>query len=541
LILIRKDTKKNGFFKKNRIFAKILYQPYKIMSEVKVPKKPGFQRFLDGVEVVGNKLPHPAMLFALFALIIIAISHIASSLGVSVRLPGAEEDTYVRGVGIAYIFTNAVSNFVNFAPLGTVLVAMLGVGVAEHTGLISALLRKIMLGSSKKMITFVVVFVGIFSSVAENAGYLIVIPLGAAIFYAVGRHPLAGLAAAFFGVSAGFAANIVLTLSDVILAGITEQAARMVDPDIVVLATVNYFFMIVATLLLTIVGYYVTEKIVVPKLGEYKPDGEIDIADISSELSAEEKRGLRIAGWSFLGAIAFLLLLILPESAPLRNPETGAILDRGAPFMGGLVAVIMILFLAPALGFGIGAKKIKSNKDVVNSMTKSMQSMGAYLVLAFFAAQFINYFAHSNLGVVLSMNGSNFLQNIGLTGIPLILSFILLCAFLNMFMGSTSAKWLIMAPIFVPMFMELGYDPAFTQLIFRVGDTVTNIITPMMSFFALVVVFAEKYDKNAGIGTIISMMLPYSIITLLVLSVALIIWYLTGLPIGIGGYIHLPY
>jgi len=508
--------------------------------KMKVPKKPGFQRFLDGVEVAGNKLPHPAMLFALFALIIIVISHIAAAMGVSVRLPGAEVDTYVRGVGIAYIFTNAVSNFVNFAPLGTVLVAMLGVGVAEHTGLISALLRKIMLGSSKKMITIVVVFVGIFSSIAENAGYLIVIPLGAAIFYAIGRHPLAGLAAAFFGVSAGFAANISLTLSDVILAGITEQAAQMIDPDIVVLATSNIFFMWAATIILTIIGYFVTEKIVVPKLGEYKPDGEIDVADISSELSVEEKRGLKFAGWSFLGAVAFLLLLVLPESAPLRNPETGAILDRDAPFMGGLVAVIMILFLAPALGFGIGSKTIKGNKDVVNSMTKSMQSMGAYLVLAFFAAQFINYFAHSNLGVVLSMNGSVFLQNTGLTGVPLILSFVLLCAFLNMFMGSSSAKWLIMAPIFVPMFMQLGYDPAFTQLAFRVGDTVTNIITPMMSFFALVVVFAEKYDKNAGIGTIISMMLPYSLIALLGLSAALIIWYLTGLPIGIGGYIHLP-
>jgi aminobenzoyl-glutamate transport protein len=364
--------------------------------------------------------------------------------------------------------------------------------------------------------------------------------LGAAIFYAIGRHPLAGLAAAFFGVSAGFAANISLTLSDVILAGITEQAARMIDPEIVVLATSNLFFMWAATIILTIIGYFVTEKIVVPKLGEYKPSGDIDVADISSELSAEEKRGLKFAGWSFLGAVIFILLLVLPESAPLRNPETGAILDRHAPFMGGLVAVIMILFLAPALGFGIGSKTIKSNKDVVNSMTKSMQSMGAYLVLAFFAAQFINYFAHSNLGVVLSMNGSVFLQNIGLTGVPLIISFVLLCAFLNMFMGSSSAKWLIMAPIFVPMFMDLGYDPAFTQLAFRVGDTVTNIITPMMSFFALVVVFAEKYDKNAGIGTIISMMLPYSLIALLGLSAALIVWYLTGLPIGVGGYIHLP-
>jgi len=518
---------------------------------MKVTKKPLFQRFLDGVEVAGNKLPHPAMLFAIFALIIMLISHIAYLVGTSVILQSVDKtsgelvDSTVTAVslltreGIAYIFTHAVRNFVNFAPLGTVLVAMLGVGVAEHTGLISALLRKIMLGSSKKIITLVVVFVGIFSSIAENAGYLIVIPFGAAVFYAIGRHPLAGLAAAFFGVSAGFCANVVPTLSDVILAGISQEAAHLVDPAVTVLPTSNLYFMIMATFLLTGIGYYVTEKIVVPKLGEYKPHGEIDNSDISAALSPEEKRGLRFSGWSFLGAVVFLLLLLLPENAPLRNAETGSLFVN-APFMIGLVPVIMILFLAPALGFGIGARKIKSNKDVVAAMTKSMQSMGAYLVLAFFAAQFINYFSYSNLGIVLSVNGANFLQNAGFTGIPLILSFIVLCAFLNMFMGSTSAKWIIMAPIFVPMFMQLGYDPAFTQLAFRLGDTVTNIITPMMSFFALVVVFAEKYDKNAGIGTIISMMLPYSIVALLALSGALIIWYLTGFPIGLGGGILLP-
>ena len=504
-------------------------------------KKPIFQRFLNGVEVVGNKLPHPALLFGIFALIVMGISHIAYLMGTSVNLATGETVPAVSLLtrdGIAYIFSNTVKNFVNFAPLGTVLVAMLGVGVAEHVGLISALLRKIMLGTSKSLITLVVVFVGIFSSIAENAGYLIVIPIGAAIFYAIGRHPLAGLAAAFFGVSAGFCANITITLSDVILAGISQEAARLVDPAAVVLPTSNLYFMIVATFLLTIVGYFVTEKIVVPKLGEYKPEGEIIDTDISSELSAEEKRGLKFAGWYFIGAIAFLLLLLLPPGAPLRNAETGS-LFMGSPFMTGLVPVIMILFIAPAIGFGIGAKKIKSSRDIVTAMTKSMQSMGGYMVLAFFAAQFINYFSYTKLGVILSVNGAHLLQNAGFTGIPLILSFILLCAFLNLFMGSTSAKWVIMAPIFVPMFIQLGYDPSFTQLAFRLGDTVTNIITPLMSFFALVVVFAEKYDKKAGIGTLISMMLPYSIVALIVLAGALVIWYLTGLPIGLGGSIHL--
>ena len=520
------------------------------MSETIENKKSVFQRFLNGVEVVGNKLPHPAILFAVFALITMAISHIAYLTGINVTLQSVNVDTneitdstvsavsLLTREGIAYIFTNAVKNFVGFAPLGTVLVAMLGVGVAEQVGLISALLRKIMLGASKNIITIMVVFVGIFSSIAENAGYLIVIPFGAAVFYAVGRHPLAGLAAAFFGVSAGFSANISITLSDIILASISQEAAHLVDPSVVVLPTSNLYFMIVSTFILVGLGYFITEKIVIPKLGTYKPEGELADTNIAGELTADEKRGLRFAGWFFLGAVAFLALLLLPPSAPLRNAETGA-LFVGSPFMTGLVPVIMTLFLSPAIGFGIGSKNIKNNKDLVTAMTKSMQTMGGYLVLAFFAAQFINYFSYSKLGVILSVNGAHFLQNVGFTGIPLILSFILLCAFLNMFMGSTSAKWVIMAPIFVPMFMHLGFDPAFTQLAFRVGDSVTNIITPLMSFFALVVVFAEKYDKKAGIGTLISMMLPYSILALLAWSLLLVIWYLTGFPIGLGGKIYL--
>jgi len=504
-------------------------------------KKSLLQRFLDRVERVGNKLPHPAILFGIFALITMVISHISYITGVSVNLTNGETVPAVSLLtrdGVAYIFTNAVRNFVMFAPLGAVLVAMLGVGVAEQVGLISALLRKLMLGTSRSLITIMIIFVGIFSSIAENAGYLIVIPFGAAIFYAVGRHPLAGLAAAFFGVSAGFSANITITLSDVILSSISQEAAHMADPLAVVLPTGNLYFMIVSTFILVVLGYFITEKIIVPKLGDYKPEGDIADANFSSELTDDEKRGLRFSGWSFIGAVGFLLLLLLPPSAPLRNAETGS-LFVGSPFMTGLVPVIMLLFITPAIGFGIGARKIKNDKDIVSAMTKSMQSMGAYLVLAFFAAQFINYFSYSKLGVILSVNGAHFLQNVGFTGIPLILSFILLCSFLNLFMGSTSAKWVIMAPIFVPMFMHLGYDPSFTQLAFRVGDSVTNIITPLMSFFALVVVFAEKYDKKAGIGTLISLMLPYSILALIVWSLLLVVWYLTGLPIGLGGSIYL--
>ena len=521
-----------------------------VMLNTKKNKKPAFQRTLDGIERVGNKLPHPATLFAIFALITMAISHIAYLAGVFVTYQGVDmatgeiTDANVQVIslltreGIAYLFTSAVTNFVGFAPLGTVLVAMLGVGVAEHVGLLSALIKKSMLGSSKRVITFMVIFVGLISNLASEIGYLVVIPLGAAIFYAVGRHPLAGLAAAFFGVSAGYAANMVVTINDILLSSISQEAARLVDPTAVVSPTSNLYFMFVSTLILASLGYVITEKIIIPKLGAYKPEGDVADVNISAELTADEKRGLRFSGWFLLAAVAFLLVLLIPPSAPLRNAETGSLLT-GSPFMAGLVPVIMLVFLVPAIGYGIGTKSIRKDKDVIASMSKSMQTMGAYMVLAFFAAQFIAYFNYSKLGVILSVNGALFLQNVGFTGIPLILTFILLSAFLNLFMGSSSAKWVIMAPIFIPMFMQLGYDPAFTQVAYRVGESVTNIITPLMSYFALIVVFAEKYVKKTGIGTIISLMLPYTIFALLVWSLLLVIWYLTGLPIGLGGGIYL--
>jgi len=511
------------------------------MSKTKKSKKSLFQRFLDGVEIAGNKLPHPATLFIIFVLIIIVISHITYLAGVSVTQQSnltVSAISLLTREGVAYMFTSVVSNFVGFAPLGTILVAMLGVGVAEHFGLISALIKKLMLGTPKGVITLMVIFVGLFSNVASDTGYIVVIPLGAAIFYAVGRHPLAGLAAAFFGVSGGFAANVVIATTDILLSGITQETARLVDPSVEVIPTSNYYFMFVSTFMLTALGYFVTEKIIEPRLGTYKPDENITDVNISNEFTDDEKRGLRFAGYFFIGIVAFLLILSIPSFSPLRNAETGSLV-AGSPLMRGLVPIIMLLFITPAIGYGIGTKQIRKDKDIINAMAKSMQTMGGYLVLAFFAAQFINFFSYSNLGVILSVKGAFFLQNVGFTGIPLIIAFILLTAFLNIFIGSASAKWAIMAPIFVPMFMQLGYDPSFTQLAYRVGDSVTSIITPLLPYFALIIVFAEKYDKKASLGTIISLMLPYSMLALLFWTLFLIVWYLTGLPIGLGGSIYM--
>jgi len=519
------------------------------MSNTTKIKKPLFQRFLDAVEVAGNKLPNPAILFAILAAIVMVISHIAYLMEASVTMPAygvnperdVEAFSLLTSKGVAYMFTSMVSNFVGFAPLGIILVVMLGVGVAENVGLFSAMLRKTMLGASKKMVTVMVIFVALFSNVASDVGYVVVIPLGAAIFYAVGRHPLAGLAAAFFGVSGGFAANIILSTQDFLLTGITQQVVGYE-----VLPTANWYFLFVSTFLLTGLGYFITEKIIIPRLGEYKSgeDAEID-NNIAEALTAEERKGLKYAGWFLLGITVCLLALILPPGSPLRNPDTGSLLV-GAPLMRGLVPIIMLLFLAPAIGYGIAVKKIKDSKDVVTAMTKSLQTMGGYMVLAFFAAQFIEYFKVSHLGDILAVNGAEFLTGIGFTGIPLILCFIVLTAFINIFVGSAAAKWAMMAPIFLPMFMApgiagegIGYDPTFVQLAYRIGASVTNIITPLLPYFALILVFAQKYEKKASIGTIISLMLPYSLIALLVWSLFLVIWYFTGLPIGLGGSIYL--
>lgn len=436
--------------------------------------------------------------------------------------------------GIRKMVSQAVSNFTSFAPLGTVLVAMLGVGVAEGTGLIQASLRKLVLSTPKRWITAVVVFAGVMSNIASDAGYVVLVPLGALVFLSFGRHPLAGLAAAFAGVSGGFSANLLVGPTDALLSGITQPAAQMMQANYSVPATSNFYFLFVSTFVITIVGTYVTEKIIEPRLGEYKGSAVATM----DKVTAEENRGLKWAGISILIYVIIILLLLLPQNGVLRNPETGSILE-GSPFINGIVTLIALLFLIPGIAYGIASGTVKNDKDVVDAMSKAMASMGGYLVLAFVAAQFVNYFTWTNLGTILAVNGAKFLSNTGMTGITLIIGFIIVTAFINLFIGSASAKWAIMAPIFVPMLMQLGYTPEFTQVAYRIGDSTTNIISPLMSYFAVIIAFAKKYDEKIGIGTLVSTMLPYSLMFLVFWSVLLIIWFLLGLPIGPGAFIRM--
>jgi len=491
-----------------------------------------FNKFLNITEKAGNALPHPATLFALFAVAVLIFSGIATWLEWEAIHPATKE--LVKPVnllskdGLHRIMLELVDNFTGFAPLGIVLVAMLGIGIAESSGLIGAGIRLIVLKSPKNMLTFVLVFAGILSNMASDVGYVLLIPLAGVIFLAVGRHPIAGMAAAFSGVSGGFSANLILGTIDPLLAGLSTEAAQIIDPNYVVNPTANYYFMVVSTFVIAIAGTLVTEKIIEPRLGKYK--GDVDPENIE-RLSKQEKKGVIWAGISCLILVAIALWGLLPEHGFLKG-EDGTVLR--SPFIKGIIFVLVMFTMVPGLVYGFITKKFKSDADVMKGMTDSIKTLASYVVLVFFAAQFVAFFKWSNLGIILAINGANALMSANIGIIPLILLFILLSGVINLAMGSASAKWAIMAPIFIPMFMLMGYSPELSQVVYRIGDSVTNIISPMMSFFALIIAYFYKYDKNAGIGTIVATMIPYTFAFFLLWSVLIIAWVLLGLPLGPG-------
>jgi len=436
--------------------------------------------------------------------------------------------------GLRWMYTHIMSNFVTFPPLGYALTAMIGIGIAEGSGLFSAMIRALVLNAPTRLITAAIVLAGVLSSIGEGVGYVILIPLGAMIYHAIGRHPIAGLAAAFCGVSGGFCANVMLGANDTILAGLSEAAAQIIDPAAKVNPAVNYYFMAVSTLLITAIGTWITEKIVEPRLGEYTGSAKNTSVE---QLTSREKAALIGALVGLIAIVAVLAFTIVPSGAVLRNPDNDGVLD--SPFFAGIIVAILLFFLVPGLIYGLIAGTIRSDKDLIKHITASMIPLTNYIVLVFFAAQFVYFFKYSRLGIIMAIHGAEFLKNIGLTGIPLIVAFVLLSGFINLFMGSASAKWAIMAPVFVPMFMILGYNPALTQVAFRIGDSSTNLITPMMSYFALIVAFSQKYDEKYGIGTVIATMLPYTIFFLIFWTAMLCLWMALNLPLGPAGPLYL--
>ena len=507
-----------------------------------------FAAVLNGVERAGNKLPHPILLFGILTAGIILLSALCAWLGVSASGPMVDPQTLelteqtVSAVsllsreGIVYLLTHMVKSFVEFAPLGVVLVTMLGVGCAEGSGFLSAALKKMVSITPKRMITPVIVFLGVMSNIASDVGYVLLVPIGALVFQACGRHPLAGLAAAFAGVSGGFSANLLIGALDPMMAGISTEAASMIQTDYVVHAPANWYFMMASTLLIVLIGTLVTDRMVEPRLGVYR-ETKTTLLHMEN-LNQNESLGLRAGLITLLVLIALLVVLAIPAGSVLRNPETGS-LSQNSPLINGLIPIIALLFFIPSVVYGRVAGIYKSHRAVCSQLEENMSSMGSYIALIFICAQFVSCFNYSKLGTILAFKGADFLRTLGASGPVLMLLFILFTALVNLLMGSATAKWTILAPVFVPIFMLLGYAPELTQAAYRIGDSCTNLISPLMPYFAMVVVCAQKYDKSLGIGTLVSTMLPYSLLFLLGWSVLLVIWMVTGLPLGPGAELYI--
>ncbi|KOS64764.1 AbgT family transporter [Lysinibacillus agricola] len=506
------------------------------MQHEKTQKKSFVNKMLDIIERTGNKLPDPITLFVIMALLVLVFSWVLDAMGVSAVKPGTNETIEVVNLlsreGLILIVTQMQSNFTGFPPLGLVIVSMIGIGLAEQTGLISAIMKKTVMSAPQKLIVPVIILTGLVGNLAADAAFIILPPVAALIFMSVGRNPLAGLIVTYAAVAGGFSANLLISSLDVLLLGITESAAHIVDPDYTGRATMNYYFLIASTFLLIFIGTWVTKKFTEPRFGDYK--GEISVLE---PLTPLEMRGLR---WAAIVAIIYSAIIaytVIPSNGLLRDPETGGFLN--SPFMTGIVPIMLFFFLLPALAYGIAAKEVKSDKDVAEKIFKSIADMSSFIVLAFVASQMIAYFNWSNIGSIVAIKGAEFLQALNFTGLPMIIGFVIICAFVNLLIASASAKWALLAPIFVPMFMYLDYSPAVTQVAYRVGDSITNPITPMLAYFAILLAFARRYDKNIGIGTLISALFPYTIFFAIGWIILFAIWFLLGLPLGPGDYIYL--
>ena len=496
-------------------------------------------RVLDAIERVGNRLPDPAVLFLILMLATWVVSAVMSGMSFQEIDPRSGEPVAISnllsGASLTEFMATMVRTFVNFAPLGVVLVAMLGLGVAEHTGFINAMLRAILGFTPRFLLTPALIAVGILSHVAVDAGYVLVIPLGAVIFYAAGRHPLAGIAAAFAGVSGGFSATFFVPSSlDPMLAGITQEAAGILAPGTGVNPLNNYWFTTASTALVVAVGWFLTDRVIEPRLKGTAVDGDATGMPVMEPLAAAEKRGL-VAATAAMGlAIVLFVLTLIPENTPWAAPAEGLapgtqpLLAFTAPLMQSIVALIFLFFLIPGVVYGYVSGSVKSHRDVIAGMSKAMSGMGYYIVMAFFA------FSQSNLGVLLAIKGANALESMGLHMSLTVVGIVLLSSLVNLLVGSASAKWALIGAVMVPMLMQAGVSPDLTQAAYRVGDSSTNIITPLLPYFPLIVVFCQKYVKSAGVGTLLALMLPYSLTLLVTWTLFLVGFWALGIPLGVG-------
>ncbi|MCB9141258.1 MAG: AbgT family transporter [Anaerolineales bacterium] len=529
-------------------------------------------KLLDAVERIGNKVPHPVLMFSYLIVGVILLSAILALLNVSVTeeiavpvpvsatpdfyedlaqytLSGTsnqdihfeiqEQTIPVKSLlsidGIRFLFTSFVVNFQGFGALAVTLIAMMGAGAAEVAGLMAALIRKLVKVAPRSLIVYLIVLVGVLSSVASDAGYLILIPLGAAAFLAVGRHPVAGLAAGFGGVAAAFMANLVPTPTDAMLFEITNEAIGLVGGTSISI-TADYFFQAASAIMLTVVIGFVIVHVVEPRLGKYDPAdaGEPEQAHAADEVDPElEARGLRRAGLAFLVVIGVVLLATLPPGAPLRDPETGAIIGQ-TPFMSSMLFIVMLCFFVPGVAYGSAIGKYNSANDVIAAVVKTFAGLGGLIFMLLMISQFIAYFNYSNIPSVIATALADWLGHAGIPAIPLLIGFILVIVVLDFIIPGTLAKWAIFAPIFVPLFIRLGVPAQTVFAAYRVGDSPVNTLTPLMVYFPVIVIFAQRYQKKSGVGSLVALMLPIAAVVLVAWLAMFILWFILGIPLGPG-------
>jgi len=531
-------------------------------------------KLLDTVERVGNKVPHPVLMFAYLIGGIIVLSSVLSLMGVSVteeiavpvpveKTPDFYEDVSaytlsghsgyedvkyeikehtiaVRSLldldGIRFLFTSFVTNFQGFGALAVTLIALMGAGTAEVGGLMAALIRKLVTVAPKAIIAFLIVFVGVLSSVASDAGYLILIPLGAAAFMAVGRHPIAGLAAGFGGVAAGFMTNLIPTPTDAMLYGITNEVLAMGGGSEELSITADYYFQAFSAIFLTVVIGFVIVKFVEPRLGKYNPSeaGDPSQAAAADALDpALEARGLKRAGLAFLGVLVVVLLATLPPGAPLRDPESGAIIGQ-TPFMSSLLFIVMLCFFIPGIAYGTATGAYKNANDVIGAVVKTFSGLSGMIFMLLMIAQFIAYFNYTNMPAVIATALAGWLGQAGIPAIPLLIGFIFVILVLDFIIPGALAKWAIFAPIFVPLFVSLGIPAQTLFAAYRVGDSPANTLTPLLVYFPVIVAFAQRYQKSAGVGSVVALMLPVAVVVGIAWTLLLIGWILLGIPLGPG-------
>ncbi|MFP5098846.1 AbgT family transporter [Staphylococcus equorum] len=497
-------------------------------------------RFLNIVEKVGNRLPDPSILFFLMCVGLAILTWVVSLFQISVKHPGTGDTIAIKSIlskdGLSMILNDAIKNFSEFPALGLVLAVMLGIGVAEKTGYFDKLMIQVVHKAPKNFIVPVIIIIGIIGNAAGDAAPIVLPPLAAMVFIKLGYHPIAGLAMAYASALGGFSANVMIGMSDALLYAFTKPATSIVSDSVHVNVAMNWYFIAASVLVLLPSVYWVTMRFVIPRLGKYDDSNSaIQADDSNSKLTPQENRAVFWANISFFVLIVLLIILAIPQHSFLRNANTGSLLND-APIINGVGLIILVLFLVPGLVYGIMVKEFKNSKDLGKMLADSMSSMGSFIVIVFFAAQLLAFLEWSNLGIIVAVKGASILQ--GQNGVVLILGIILLSALINLLIGSASAKWGILAPIFIPMLIIVGFHPALTQMLYRIGDSISNPITPMMPYLPLLLSYAQKYDNDMKLGSLLSSLMPYTIILSIVWPLFMITWYLLGWPLGPGSPLH---